>query len=478
MTSTSAKTLPKTRGETLADPEICITTIDLPGETAQCWRSTEAVRVVLRKHRDVLFDIRLFKGMIYTVQAELSEFYDATAKKIILKGKSVAIKDGERIHLWVSRDFKGALILKANDKILGRYEPNKLDPAHHDADPMTKPAPLIVLLHNERFGNPQSITNGIPPFGNAFSNLTSPAKPATNAQADFQTPNMPPITAQPQGTFDQTMHVIEVRHDDPKLPDVVSAFFKKGGEQTAIDTNGQITRNWLWGAIAGTAAYLDDNQHWIKELWSQKFYLQKVVHKKVGAKWYIVFKGNQRLRQYFTATRYGMANSKVLSITSGAGSTAGLRHRTWDAAKGSMKKTGALAVVFTIVLDTAEWLNDYEERDPKTGKPKKGFFDLVFKIGIDLLKAGLSAALGAIAMGALVFLGVVTGGAAVVVGAIILSVAIGLAIDWIDKKTGVTDSVSKSLRDGIDYLTKKMPTDYGNYASALQQAIAYGGMGA
>lgn len=192
----------------------------------------------------------------------------------------------------------------------------------------------------------------------------------------------------------------------------------------------------------------------------------------------MVFKGNQQLREYFTASRYGVTHSKVVSITGGAGSTAGLRHGAWDAAKGSVRKAGAFAVVLTIALDTAEWMNDYEERDPKTGKPKKDFFDLAFKIGIDLLKAGLSAALGAVAMGALIFLGVVTGGAAVVVGAIILSIVIGFAIDWIDKKTGATDGVSKLLRNAIEYLEKKMPTDYGNYDSSLQQAMAYGGMGA
>jgi hypothetical protein len=304
-------------------------------------------------------------------------------------------------------------------------------------------------------------------------------KSATDAWADSQIPQMTlPISEQRSEVTDQIMHVIEVSPNDPKMPASLAAFFKKGGEPTAIDTNGQITRNWLWGTIAGTAAYLDDNHHWIKELWSQKFYLQKVAHKNAGPKWYIVFKGNQRLREYFTASRYGMTNSKVLSITSGVGSTAGLRHGAWDAAKGSLKKAGALAVVFTVALDTAEWMNDYEERDPSTGKPKKDFFDLAFKIGIDLTKAGLSAALGAAAMGALVFFGVITGGAAVVVGAIILSIAIGLAIDWIDKKTGTTDGVSRLLRTGTEYLEKKLPADYGNYDSALQQAIAYGGMGA
>jgi hypothetical protein len=465
--------------DTSFDPHLSSTTIDLPGETVQFWRSTEKVKVVLRKHRDILLDIQLFKGMRYTVHAEQSAFYDAGGKKIVFKGRPLTFKDGERTHLWVSREFKGALIIKANEKVLGRYEPNKLDPADHGADPKTKPAPLIVIWHNEPSANPQRAQANGAHLSCVFPDKKSTSKSATQFWADAQVPEMKCAAVEPpQTTTDHTMHVIEVKQEDPNLPNEVAAFFKKGGEQTAIDTNGQITRNWLWGAIAGTAAYLDDNHHWIKELWSQKFYLQKIIHKNAGTRWYIVFKGNQKLRQYFTAPRYGVINSKVLAITGGVGSTAGLRHGAWDAAKGSLKKAGALAVVFTVALDIAEWISDYEERDPKTGKPKKDFFDLAFKIGIDLVKAGLSAALGAAAMGALVMLGIVTGGAAMVVGAIILSIVVGLAIDWIDKKTGATDSVNILLRKGIEYLEKKMPADYGNYDSAVQQAVAYGGMGA
>lgn len=457
--------------------DVFITTIDLPGETVQCWRSTKTVRVVLRKHRDVLFDIQMFKGMVYTVHAEQSEFYDAREKKIRLKGQRVTFRDGERMHLWISREFKGAFVLRANDKVLGRYEPNALDPAVHDAQPSTKPAPLLIVLHNE--SKAHSPPDAGTPWKKELIAFNGVRTSVTEEWANSQIPQMKfPLAEKSEDVNDQIVHVIEVKASDPKLPHDVAAFFKNGGEQTAIDTNGQVTRNWLWGTIAGTAAYLDDNQQWIKELWRQKFYLQKIVHRNAGVKWYIVFKGNQRLRQYFTASRYGVTNSKVLAITSGAGSTAGLRHGMWDAANGSLKKAGALAVIFTITLDTAEWLNDYEQRDRKTGKPKKDFFDLFFKIGIDLAKAGLSAALGAAAMGALVLLGIVTGGAAVVVGAIVLSIVIGLAIDWVDKKTGTTDNVSKLLRDGIEYLEGKMPKDYGNYDDALHQALAYGGMGA
>lgn len=32
--------------------EVCI---DLPGETVQCWRSADNLKVVLKKHRDVIF---------------------------------------------------------------------------------------------------------------------------------------------------------------------------------------------------------------------------------------------------------------------------------------------------------------------------------------------------------------------------------------------------------------------------------------
>ena len=42
---------------------------------------------------------------------------------------------------------------------------------------------------------------------------------------------------------EQAMHVIEVRRDDPKLPADIIAYLKTGGQQTAIDTTGQLTRS-------------------------------------------------------------------------------------------------------------------------------------------------------------------------------------------------------------------------------------------
>lgn len=476
------KIVPKTAGHKgrphAVDPNPYIATIDLPGETVQGWCSSNKIKVILRKHRDVLFDIRLFKGMVYTVHSEQSAFYDARQKKIVLKRRKISFNDGDRVHLWISREFKGALVLKANGKVLGRYDPSNLDPAAHDAAPTTKPAPLLVVLQNEapektppRFPTETTVARALP-------SKTIMGSSPTAIWAESQIPQAYyPVAPQSHGAGDPTMHVIEIKREDPGLPREIGTFFKSGGEQTALDTNGQLTRNWLLSNIIGVAAYYDDNKLWINDLWKEKFYIQRVNHAG-GPKWYIVFRGSAQTRQFITASRYGISHTKVLAITSGIGSTAGLRHGTWDAAKGSLRKAGGFAVLFTIALDTAEWLKDFEERDPKTGLPKKDFFDLVLKIGVDLAKAGLSAALGAVAMGALVFAGFVTGGAAVVIGAIVLSVVIGLTIDYFDKKTGATDRLNQLLRDGVIYLEKKMPTDYGNYDSSLQQALAYGGMGA
>lgn len=426
-----------------------VTCIDLPGEAVKCWRSHAHLQVVLRKHRDVIFNIKLFKGMAYTVHAEHGEFYNADAKKLVSQGQNVKVNDGQQAHFWVSREFTGPLVLKANGKVMGRYYPNLLDATVYSPFPGIKPAPLIIAMNNAQ------------------------AEPAPNPLLKAA------AAAAPQTGHDtQSMHIIEVKPDDPKAPKPILELFKHGGEETAIDTNGQLTRNWLLGSIMGTATYLWDNKHWIKELWSQKFYLKAVVHPRAGKKWYIIFKGNPRLRAYFTAAKYSVRNAKVLAITSGAGSAAGLRHGTWDAVKGSVKRGGAVAIIFTIALDTMEWMNDYEQIDPKTGKRKKDFFDLAFKIGVDLAKAGISAAIGAAIMGALVVAGIVTGGAVLVVGAIVIAIGIGLLIDYVDKKTGAMDKLNQMIRKGAQYLESKLPADYGKYDNAMEQAIMYGGMGA
>ncbi|MFC0251171.1 hypothetical protein [Massilia consociata] len=119
--------------------EVCI---DLPGERVQCWRSSDNVKVILRKHRDVIFDINLKADTTYTVESK-SEFYSPREKKLLRKANFF---DGERFQIWVGREFKGELVLSVNGAVIGRYKVIDLDATSYGADPKEKPEPLLIVL--------------------------------------------------------------------------------------------------------------------------------------------------------------------------------------------------------------------------------------------------------------------------------------------------------------------------------------------
>lgn len=443
--------------------------IDLPGEDIRCHIYMPKLQIMLRKHRDVIFEIALFKGMTYTVEADQSDFYNARDKKLVefKKKQRVSFTDGERMHLWVARGFKGHLILKANGKVLGRYEPRALDNKWYDDEPTTKPAPLILVMKNQPAATPSTKLAASMARDRAAPDALAPWTPP---QSPFEL-----AISKTAAEQDQSMHVVEVKPGND-TPDNIAAFFKQGGEQTAVDTTGILTRNWLWAQITGAAGYMSDNKAWVTELWKEKFYLQRVTHK-AGEKVYIVLKGNAGLREFLSGTRYASTHTKVIAITSGAGSVQGLRHASWEATKGSIKKAGFLALLFTITLDTAEWLADYEQSDPHTGKPKKDIFDLFFKIGIDVFKAGISAAIGSALMGALLMLigtAVAVPAVVIVVGAVLLSIGVGYSLDLLDKKTGATDKLSSQIRKSAEYLENKMPNDYVGYGTSIETALQFG----
>lgn len=125
--------------------------IDLPGETVECYVHKPKLKVLLREWRDVIFDIKLEANKQYKVYATQSDFYNARDKKIVLRDKKqiATFKDGERFHLWISRSFKGDLVLMDNDTELGRYTPNTLDKRRYDNHPETKPEPMLVTLHKQ-----------------------------------------------------------------------------------------------------------------------------------------------------------------------------------------------------------------------------------------------------------------------------------------------------------------------------------------
>lgn len=128
-----------------------------------------------------------------------------------------------------------------------------------------------------------------------------------------------------------------------------------------------------------------------------------------------------------------------------------------------------------------EWLGDYEQRDPLTGKSKKDFFDLVYKIGVDITKALLSATLGTALVGGLImFAGAIAGApllisvSTIVIGSIVAAIAIGLSLDYLDKKSEITERVRKNIKESIGFLEKKIPRDYSGYLSAVDFGSSFG----
>lgn len=51
-------------------------------------------------------------------------------------------------------------------------------------------------------------------------------------------------------------------------------------------------------------------------------------------------------------------------------------------------------------------------------------------------------------------------------------------IDYLDKTSGTTDKINLKIRKISKNLVGKFPNDYQNYETAIEQAIAYGLMGA
>ncbi|KVL39329.1 hypothetical protein WS98_09820 [Burkholderia territorii] len=461
-------------GKALVQHQVCI---DLPGEPVSCWAESD-ITVLLRKHRDVIFDFHISKGATYTVEAPEDWMYDVAQKKRVKQGR---FGDGQRYHIWIGRDFKGELVLKRDGKVFQRYSMLQFGLAGGSSDPKVKPEPIIIAMNiniptsRPPFAATQVAAIGTPIGLSPGGALLRP--PRTFDPSDSlsigQVGAFPlPIHLSPDADVKSTQyaHVTEVSL--ASVPhEILDALSSGGAEETAIDPNKIATRNWLTAQLAGVAAFLNDNKKWANELWSQKFRLVKVVHKNAGEKWYVLFSGNQKLRELMSAARYGVQHEKVLTIAGGAGNAASRAAAAKEAVKGAFKNAGRIAFVFTIALDTAEWLRDYEQIDHE-GKRRKHVSDLLGKIFIDVTKAGLNAAITSVVIGLIVgFFG--TAGLPVwgiVVGTIVVACAVGYGMDYLDKKSHATEIVTagfkwlgESLKSAATYLEKTMPKDYEAY---------------
>jgi hypothetical protein len=443
--------------------------IDLPGESVQCWvgGGTDKLKVVLRKHRDVIFDIKLGNGKTYVLEATDSDFYNARDKKLIFAAQhgKVTFKDGERMHVWVSRGFKGALVLKCDGQILSKVEPNEWDKHRHSDDPKEKPAPIIISLGD----------TGPPP---APLKLVTSA-PVNAAPAVMPAP-LPRSVAAP--IHDETCPVVCVV--DGKLegiPAQVWESLKKGGDKSGfadIDPNHVATRNWIWGQVAGTGAYIADNWTWLRASLDGKthegFKLVKAQVHYVRGKIRFYFSGYSNSNTVFGRGGFGPAHDRIVNIFAGMGKTESSFAATVKGVTGTFKGNALVSFIFGAATSIAEWKDD----------AKKDGYDLAAALVMAAIKAIVVAALVVVAVAVIVWFVMVVIGAAIpviVVGAITigLSFAANYLIESLDKKLGQhatgdpknTDGLAasiapwfrkagKQIEDSWHYLMGKFPKDY------------------
>jgi len=400
------------------------TFIDLPGDPVQYVTFDGQLDIILRRHRDIIINVNLPSPLkSFTLESEKDWFYHPDKK---IRTKKISITNGEQVHIWTSRNFKGSLAIKSGKTTHISFEVEKIfkTEAINDkfGDYKYKPAPLIL---------------------STSSNKSNKA-PTDNSQ--------------------EIMHIIDVKSKN-NAPDYIINAIQKGSSSLDLDSYGIITIDWICGQIAASIGYHIDNNTWIKEIRGIKIKLQRAANK-----YYIIFKGNPRTRSYLTGTRYGTENTKVVSILAGAGSFRGTAQAAWNACnpalleKGSLKLTGAgFAIFFSIAISVAEWYADYKH--PTQGQPQKDFFDLAASIGIGIGKTiiagGLASILiSAIATPALATLALTPPGWVIVAGAIAVSIIIGFAVDHLDKSTSTTDKTASKLRSAWQYLENKEPAQY------------------
>lgn len=441
--------------------DVCI---DLPGETVQCWRSSDNIKVILRKHRDVIFDLNLDKGKTYTVQSTGSDFYNARDKKLVYakRHQTVTFQDGERLHLWVTRSFEGALLLKSDGETLMKLTPNEVDKHQYDDAPKTKPAPIIVALGAGKVSNAT-------PAGSVYVAQSLHSRLATPL------PLAAPID-------EQCAVICVVEGTLAGMPAVVAEHFKKGGGKSGladIDPYEATTRNWIWGQVAGSGAYVRDNWSWLRASLDGKthkgFQLVTAKMHLVRGKVRYYFSGYSKYNTVFGPGGFGPGHDRIMSIFAGVGKTSSSFAALAKGVAGTFKGNALISFVFGSATSIAEWKDD----------AKKDRYDLAATLLMGVAKAVVSAVLIAVLVALAVAFIMSTGAATVSVLAIgALTVAVGFianyAVEAGDKILGKAVSGDVNNTDGLasvvapwlrkagtsiesawNVLVEKYPADYG-----------------
>lgn len=180
-----------------------------------------------------------------------------------------------------------------------------------------------------------------------------------------------------------------------------------------------------------------ENRQLLKDFgFNGKFYF-----KKYKGKNYIIFKGNKGLKKHFKGTRYATTNPKIVKLTLG---------ETGKVGKNILKsaKIPGFTIIVEGCVDCVEWLMSEKEN--------KEVSDLLITFGMDLVKSALAGVIAAGVIATILFFIGATAPVWVVVGGVILvGIGVGLLLDWLDEKFGVTEYLQNKTSEAKKFLGDK-----------------------
>lgn len=430
--------------------------IDLPGESVQCWikGDTDKLKVILRKHRDIIFDIHLGNKKTYTVESTESDFYNPLEKKLVHTSRrdKVTFEDGERLHVWISRDFRGALILKLDERIIYKVEPNKLDRQKYSENPKEKPAPIIIAIGDNRTaGTPFQKTANQPIVNTKFKpappDFIASARPRPTHAVDLSHPTICIVDGKAEG-----------------MPPDILEIIKKGGDNSGfsdIDPNHIATRNWILGQIVGVEAYVEDNWGWIRASLEGKtnggFKLVKAQIHFARGKVRFYFSGYSNANPVFGRGGFGPSHERIMTIFAGAGKTTSTFSATLKGIAGTFENAALVSFVFGTATAIVEWTDDV----------RKDGYDLAAALVTSTLKTILTAAITTLVTALIVWLVMIVFGAAIPVIAVgAITVGVGFLASYLtesaDKLAGRVITHDESNTDGTTSIVAQQMRKYGN----------------
>jgi hypothetical protein len=463
--------------------------IDLPGDipAEKIWPNVNNI-IQLRKHRDVMIDIKLGNGATYTVVADKGRFYDPKRKLNITK---MTFQDGEPLHLWVGRYFFGNLIIKHGDKEIGRYPISKMDCTLgcRNDNPQAKPAPVMIILHEDKAFAQELmalekvlVDSLVPPSASvrrAWARALAGSNELPASPFGVHRYEPPQIDENQQAAARRLSALSSANADEDVLPmlhvfggvtvdywhtpETIRKWVTHGNVSLHLDSSDIITRNWILGQMAGVGGYLHDalrgNGAWLREFWDRAFILQRTLAGKFVVMFSTSMKERRNLGFLLGAYRVNPHDTRVMTIAGGAGSLSASGKAAWNAAAGAVKGGGAIALAFTGMLDCIAWWDEYNQG-------KKDFVDLAVLVGLDVTKAGIGAAATsiAVALAMTVATAYAAGFAApillITVGTIIMTAALGYGIDLIFQKFQVNEKITEMIRSSGKRLDLSHPEDY------------------